>query len=370
MIKILHTLPDLHIGGVSSLIIKLISNFNHDNFEHHICYFGSNTAQLDNFSKLNINIHRVPYNGIKNIFKTKNEFLNLLSLNNIDIIHNHLFLDRVITSLSYYQHRLPIITTIHTTNNIGQKGGVKEKILIWTEDILSKLTSKKFIAVSDTVREVAISKRLVSKNKIQTIYSGATIPGKVTRDILSKRKIKIISIGRLIDSKGFFDLLEIFNICRENHLNVELGILGDGPLRGGLENFVIEKGLTNYVTFFGFVDNVQDQLRSADIYVSCSYEEGFGLSLVEAMAYSLPVIAYDIPIFREISGVESSIILVDKSNKIEFAQKIKDLINIPERYSERSENVFYRAKNNFSLDVMIKKYFNLYNETYSERSEN
>lgn len=370
MIKILHTLPDLHIGGVSSLILKLISNFNPEDIEHHICYFGSNTAQLDNFSRLNIKIHHIPYGGVKYSYNVIKEFTDLLRRNNIDIIHNHLFLDRVITSLSYYQHRTPIITTIHTTNLVGQNGSIKERILIRIEDILSKLTSKKFIAVSDTVKDVATSKRLVSKNKIQTIYSGVAIPEKVTRDISSKRKIKIISIGRLIDSKGFFDLLEIFNICRENNLNVELVILGDGPLRGTLENFVIEKGLTNYVTFFGFVDNVQDQLRNADIYVSCSYEEGFGLSLVEAMAYSLPVIAYDIPIFREISGVESSIILVDKSNKIEFAQKIKDLISIPERYSERSENVFYRAKNNFSLDVMIKKYFNLYNETYSERSEN
>lgn len=102
----------------------------------------------------------------------------------------------------------------------------------------------------------------------------------------------MVSAGRLVESKGFADLIEGYAAADPD---IPLLILGEGPDRGLLEDRVRVLGLEGRVQFPGYVRNPFAVLSRAEFYVSASHCEGFPNSLAEAMAVGLPVISTDCP---------------------------------------------------------------------------
>ncbi len=114
---------------------------------------------------------------------------------------------------------------------------------------------------------------------------------------LTDGAICFFGMGRLIDWKGFDDLLrgfaEFLRGCEEPDRFV-LWIAGDGQERDSLHKLAHTLGISERVKFWGFVDDVKPILWGADIYIHPSWgDEAFGLSLLEAMSAGLPAIASD-----------------------------------------------------------------------------
>lgn len=359
MIKVLHTIPDLHIGGVAKLLLKLIASFDNDEFEHHICYFGKNETLLENFQNLPIVIHKISYSGLNALPFICLKFNTLIKKNKIDIIHNHLFIDRIISGLCSAFNSAKIITTIHTTNNYSDASTFKNKLQIKLEDTLSKKTTKKFIAVSNTVKQVALEKKNIPLSRIKTIYSGVEIPARINRSI--GMELKFVSIGRFVSSKGFIELLQVIKQL-ENKLNFKLYIIGDGPLRESIENEVKILGLESKVELVGYSNNVKEFLINADALISCSMEEGFGVSVVEAMSYSLPVFTFSLPIFEELSGKENVLITSKIGDYHSIAENIYKVCTSREEYEFYSRQVYERCKISFDIREASKTYLKLYKE--------
>jgi glycosyltransferase involved in cell wall biosynthesis len=107
----------------------------------------------------------------------------------------------------------------------------------------------------------------------------------------------IVSLGRLHPVKGHRHLLEAIDelVNSRGHSDLTLHLIGDGPERVPLEQFVHARGLTEHVDFVGFVQNPFPYLKHADLYCLPSLYEGLPLALVEALACRVPVIATDCP---------------------------------------------------------------------------
>ena len=103
----------------------------------------------------------------------------------------------------------------------------------------------------------------------------------------------LITVGRLVGRKRIDQLVRLVRKLRD--AKVRLVIVGDGPESAALQHQASELGIADRVTFAGFVSDQRkiDLLASADIYVSTSQHEGFGLVFLEAMAQGLPVVCYD-----------------------------------------------------------------------------
>lgn len=99
----------------------------------------------------------------------------------------------------------------------------------------------------------------------------------------------LVSVGRLVPQKGFDDLLRAFALHREGTLVV----LGEGPQRSSLEALARQLGVAQRVSLPGFVNAPEQVLQAADLYVSSSHWEGYPLTLIEAYASGLPVVARD-----------------------------------------------------------------------------
>lgn len=109
-----------------------------------------------------------------------------------------------------------------------------------------------------------------------------------------KKENIIISVGRLIPTKNFSELIDIFSELGGNE-GWHLWIIGEGPERCRLEEKIKRLSLDERVKLIGAVDNVEYYLSHASVFAYTSLSEGFPNALSEALAYPLPCIAYDCP---------------------------------------------------------------------------
>lgn len=104
------------------------------------------------------------------------------------------------------------------------------------------------------------------------------------------RKLKrpvLVSVGRMVPQKGFDDLVRAFAMLGQG----SLVILGQGPLRSELAALAQDLGVADRIAMPGFLSAPEQVLQAADLYVSASRWEGYPLTLIEAFACGLPVVA-------------------------------------------------------------------------------
>jgi len=108
--------------------------------------------------------------------------------------------------------------------------------------------------------------------------------------------------GRLVRSKGIFDLISIWsNICKERP-NSKLAIIGSGPELENLRKKVKALSLKKKVEMLGFVPEEEKirVMKASKVFMFPSYEEGWPLAICEALACGNAVVAYDLPVYKEI----------------------------------------------------------------------
>jgi glycosyltransferase involved in cell wall biosynthesis len=146
--------------------------------------------------------------------------------------------------------------------------------------------------------------------------------------------------------KGIAYLIEAIS-----HLqNVDLQIAGDGPERAELERVTAVFGVSDEVTFTGWIDDVAEMMSSWDIYAQPSVAEGLGIAALEAMALGIPVVASDVGGLREIVVDGKTGYLVSPKSPARLAARIRDLADDPGLRAQLGSAAQERAKKEFSRE--------------------
>lgn len=115
------------------------------------------------------------------------------------------------------------------------------------------------------------------------------------------KTLNIVSIGRLIEVKGYERLIQIVKrIASSTDINFKLYIIGDGELASKLNATIKKENIENYVQLLGFKENPYPYLAKADLYVCSSFTEGYNSAIIEALALEIPVLTTDCPGMNEI----------------------------------------------------------------------
>lgn len=157
----------------------------------------------------------------------------------------------------------------------------------------------------------------------------------------------IVSVGRLHPEKQFLLLLKLFQALSDGR-ELELWIIGDGEERAKLEEFIRHERLSN-VRLFGYQANPYAYLAQADLCVSCSCSEAYGLVVQEALILNVPVAAI------RCSGIVESLdprfgVLVDNDFE-KMKEALADLIDHPEKLERFRE----RIKAEFPFDHLYEE---------------
>jgi glycosyltransferase involved in cell wall biosynthesis/O-antigen/teichoic acid export membrane protein len=168
------------------------------------------------------------------------------------------------------------------------------------------------VAISAEIA-AALARRVGSATRVVRIPNGLELEdasagadrSELRRHLQLPDGLIAIYTGRLSRAKGLPMLLEVWSQIAGQHPGVHLVLVGSGDrsfdgCEQELRDYARAARLESRVTFTGHVENVRDYLQASDFFVSCSDSEGFGLSLVEAMAAGLPCISTAVGVAPEV----------------------------------------------------------------------
>lgn len=171
----------------------------------------------------------------------------------------------------------------------------------------------------------------------------------------------IIFVGRMMKNhKGLDYLVEIIDKYHQLEPKRRFVILGDGPDKDWFDREIQKRKLEEVVDTFGSVRNVEDYLQSSSLLLHTSRWEGFGVVIVEAMMYGLPVVAFHNNGPDEIITEGEEGCLIDRFDCDRFAEKMREILSDHTIYSRMSECANRTAKN-FTPDKVTKELISIMN---------
>ena len=206
-----------------------------------------------------------------------------------DVVVSHILSTNIITIMAVGRMSIPVIVVEHNDPGMNPTGRIWETLRRRTYP-----RARKLVSVSQGVDKqfswLSAERRTVIHNPLALPENAPAFDKQ-----MDTSRNWIASMGRLTRQKGFDLLLQAFAKVTAKHPDWRLLIIGEGPLRGELEELRNKLGLAEVVSFAGLVAHPSAPLRKAKLFVMASRFEGFPYAALEAMASGLPVIYTDCP---------------------------------------------------------------------------
>jgi glycosyltransferase involved in cell wall biosynthesis len=188
----------------------------------------------------------------------------------------------------------------------------------------------------------------VAEDRLYHIPSMVRVPLAPPRRV-SHRPPVIGAMGRFVAKKGFAVFIEALARLRASGAPFRAVLAGDGPQCGALQRLAAERGLSDVLSFPGWVHDKPAFFAAIDIFCLPSHHEPFGIVLIEAMAQALPVVATDSEGPAEILRDGTHGIVVPRADAPRMAEALHQLIAEPDRASWFGANAYRRAREEFDL---------------------
>lgn len=287
---------------------------------------------------------------------------------NIKLVHAHFATNGVFALPVARSLDIPLIVTFHgydiTTKEEMMEYNFSNKLYLHRKKELQEKGTL-FVAVSQFIKKQMIEKGYPEKKIIQH-YIGVDTDY-FTKDPAISRKPMVLFVGRLVENKGAEYLIRAMNQVQKLMPEVELVIVGDGPLRGKLEGLA-QTLLTSY-RFLGTQPRevIRSLLNEAKIFsvpsitIENGNSEGFGMVFAEANAMGVPVVSFKTGGIPEAVAHGETGLLAEKKDANRLAEYIKQLLidnNMWEAFSKQGERrvreLFNLKKQNLILEDIYK----------------
>ena len=210
---------------------------------------------------------------------------------------------------------------------------------------------------------------------LEVIYNGidiGPIPNRETRDDVRRQlgasdaAFVVGTIARLDPVKDLGTLLEAAATVHAGR-PVVVAIVGDGPERHNLQARAQELGIHSQVRFLGHREDARRWLAGCDAYVNCSVSEGVSLTILEAMAAALPIVATRVGGTPEVIDASSGR-LIPSRNPAVLAAALLELAGHPELRENLGRSARRRLEDRFTVDRMVREYEEVYYSVAADRS--
>jgi glycosyltransferase involved in cell wall biosynthesis len=220
------------------------------------------------------------------------------------------------------------------------------------------------VGVCEGTRTNLLAAPFAARDRIIHIYNGA-LPADIRAVPQPKKGFTLLYVGRLAPLKDHATLLQAVALTRTHHPDVQLWIVGDGPLAFSLRKLSFDLGLNDCVTFFGEKAAVSPFMLAADLFVSSSVTEGLPVSLLEAMSVGLPAVVTDVGGMGEIARLSGAVTLVRSSDPQGMAAALSDAIARRQDLPKMGQLASYCYEQYFRPERMLDDYMSLYNRRVS-----
>jgi glycosyltransferase involved in cell wall biosynthesis len=214
------------------------------------------------------------------------------------------------------------------------------------------------------------------RDKLVVVYEGAEIPPRFTLEQrqaarsrwgISQATPLFGCVGVLLPDKGQEWLIRALAEIKEEFPNAKLLLAGDGPCRGKLEVIAKQLGLESDVIFTGFVKDIESVYAALDVFLLPSFFEALNNSLLAAMAYEIPSIAFNKGALGEIIEDGKSGLLVSGPDVAEISAAAIKILRDKEFAINLGRAGRVRVEENFSSEKMVSGMIRVYEECLGEK---
>ena len=292
----------------------------------------------------------------------------------IDLLHAHFGVEGLYALPFALRHGLPLITTFW-----GFDATMSRKTLLlsgkpaWIRYALFAERLRRrgtlFIAVSEFLRSRLIQSGFPPDRTI-VHYNGVDLAGFAPAEHDSEN-LTILSVGRLVEKKGFEYLLEAFALVATEVPEARLEIAGEGPLRQSLEQLASQRGLSDRVTFHGSLPHgvVASSMQNASIICQPSVtasdgdSEGLPTVVLEAAATAKPLVSTRHSGIPEIIVDGTTGFLVAERDVGALADRLLSLLRNAELRKKMGEAGRRRIEEKFDMSKQAERLEEIYSET-------
>jgi glycosyltransferase involved in cell wall biosynthesis len=291
------------------------------------------------------------------------ELVRLLRRERPDIVHASSSKAGVLGRLAAFAVGVPIrIFTVHGWA-FGAHSGLAARLYRWADRLLRPITTVT-ICVSESERTAGLRARTCSAQRTVVIRNAVPLDG-VPRAYPDRTRPLLVAVGRLKAPKDFVTLVRALAVLPPDSFDALL--VGDGPDRPMLEAEVRRLGLRDRVRLAGERHDVAELLAAADVFVLSSLSEGLPVSVLEAMAAGLPVVASRVGGVPELVAEGETGLLVAPSDAHDLAGALGRLIGDRELRRRLGAAGRVRAETQFDPDSFRRAHVDLYAEELARR---
>ena len=284
-----------------------------------------------------------------------------------DIVHAHWIIPQgLLAALAIGGRRQPaLVTTSHGTDMFAFNSASMRRIKRY---VLNK--SVIVTVVSEAMREAAIAIG-VDAGKVHVAPMGVDLQSRFTLDQRIERSAsEILFVGRLAPSKGLNVLLDAMPAILASRPDASLTIAGFGPEAFALRAQAARLGVAEKVVFIGAIPQsaLPDLYRRAAVFVApyvrtaAGEQEGFGLTIVEAIGCGCPVVATDMPGLRDILGTQAGR-MVESGDVHAMVAAVLQAFEDTVGNRQRNEQLRYQILAKFDWTVVAERYAELVGHT-------
>lgn len=365
--KVLVLIPNLKGGGAERVVTNLVNLYKSNNYELTLMTLfdvGSNKELINT----NVRYRYFLKNQVRGIWR-------IFKLIPAKLLHKIIIKEKYDIEIAYLEgmatkivsggcENVKKITWIHceltnhekyflemyrNSNEFRRVYSLFDKIVCVSNDVKISFTSSllkdfsNIYVVHNVLDEKRIFQLSMKRNKIE----------------IDENKINFVSVGRLVNQKGYKRLLSIFYDFKERK-DIHLYILGEGPDYKYLSKYLYENSIKN-VTLLGFINNPYSFIKKMDCFICASFQEGFSTSVAEALILGVPVISTKCSGSEELCSEGAGIVCDNNSEGLKKA--IISYLNCIELQKKMKENA-KKKKNGICSLKALSEFESILNSCY------
>lgn len=362
--RVLHIIDSLDLGGAQVVLENLIRHGDHDQFEFEAATMHGRGVYWDRLAALGVPLHSLSFHHKVPLYVPRLAWLCLTR--RYDVVHTHLLAANVIAK--------PVATFSGVRVRINHDH-CNDKLTDprwWAlgADRITNRLSTHVIAVSESTRAFVVENEGVPAARATTVHNGIDLekfcPRPEQRTAARARwnlpadAFVVAGIGRLTFQKNFPLFLEIAAQIVRTHPQAVFVLVGTGEDDAALRAQAEQLGLGDRIRFLGYVGDMPALWPAIDCLLLTSRYEGLPITILEAMACRVPIVASNLDGMREILRDGENADLVPPGEPAPYVERLARLIDQPALASAHAEAALATVRAGYSAESMARAVERIY----------
>lgn len=355
MKRVLHIIDSLDLGGAQEVVLNL-ATCGSNRFRHEVATMHGHGIYWDRLKQAGVKVHSLSPHKFLPFYLASIPWRLIAARPHI--LHCHLIPSNIIAKPLGALLGVPVIINHDHTNDTRRA----ESALLFAMDRFSNRFASHIVTVSASCRDFLITRECIPARNVTLVPNAIDLrrftPGGLGCDqariglgVPASARI-VAGVGRLNPQKNFSLFLDIAAQLSTRFSDLHFLLAGDGPEEKMLREKASALGISDRVTFSGYVADTRSVYLAADVLLMPSRFEGLPMTLLEAMAMGLPVVASQLDGIAEVIDDGSGGFLVPSDDTSLFVERTDALLRDSDLRARIAKNARAQIESRFSVERM------------------